>query len=335
MKNFNQHIDVIIKSLSGDAAPNEKKELFDSVKKDPALEKEYKELKKTWDLTSSKPDKELSLINVDEEWSLFDAKISQTQAKLIPLNKAKSRKSFYKIASAIAAVFILSFGVFYWLNLKPNELVAHNSILESNLPDGSVVSLNTGSKLDYALGFNKKKRIVKLKGEAFFKVAHNSEKPFIVKTGRLNIEVVGTEFNVNAKNLKGNVEVIVSSGKVLVYSKKDKSDAELLQAGDKAKFIMKKAKIVKQANENPNFLSWKTKKINFEDTKLTEVVKTLNHTYNTQITIKNPKLYNCTLTLKVDNQNLNSVLKVIEATMDVHISKHGNRYEINGSACEK
>ncbi len=335
MKTINEHIDLIIKYLSGDANTSESKKLFDRMDKDSALKNEFEALKKTWNLASSKPDKDISAINLDKEWNLFSKNINESSGKIISLKRNKKKFSMARLASAVAAIFVLGFAVFYFLNLKTEELVAVNSVLESNLPDGSQISLNAGSELEYARNFNKNKRVVKLKGEAFFKVAHNPNKPFIVKAGKLKIEVVGTEFNVNAKSRKGNVEVIVNSGKVLVYSKTDKSDAKLLRAGDRAKFILKKSEIIKETNTNPNFLAWKTRKLVFDRTKLEDIVKTLNHTYSVHIVIKNPALKNCTLTNTFDQQSLDSILKVLEATLDIHISKKGIVYEISGKACKK
>lgn len=333
MKTFNQHIDLIVKYLSGETSTDESKKLFDRIEKDNALKNEFEALQKTWNLTDSKADKDISLINLDDEWNLFSEKIGKPSAKVVSINKNRKTYSLSRIVSAIAAVFVLGFAVFYFFNQQSKELIAGNVVIDSSLPDGSQISLNAGSELKYPKNFNKNKRIVKLKGEAFFKVAHNPKKPFIVKAGKLNVEVVGTEFNVNAKSKKGNVEVIVRSGKVLVYAKRDKSDAKLLQAGDKAKFILKKKTIIKEQNSNPNFLAWKTLKLEFKKTKLIDIVHTLNHTYHVHIVIKNPELKNCTLTNTFDKQSLDSILKVLEATLDIHVSKKGTVYEITGKAC--
>lgn len=334
MKNLSEHIDLIVKFLSGSSTSEESKMLFDLMEQDEDLKKEFESLEKTWKLSAEKPDDEISSIDLDAEWNLFDKNIDKTPAKIIPIDKNRSF-SWTKIASAVAAVFVLGFAVFYFFNLQTNELVADNQIIETGLPDGSHITLNKGSVLEYRKNFNQNKRTVKLKGEAFFKVAHNPEKPFVVKAGKLSIEVVGTEFNVDARSRKGNVEVVVNEGKVLVYSKPDKSDGKLLVAGDKAEFSSQKHLIVKKRNTNPNFLAWKTKKLVFEKTSLSDIVRTLSKTYNVQIIIKNPALKNCTLTNTFDNQALESVFKVLEATLDIHIYKKGKAYVIDGKACNK
>jgi len=331
MKNFSEHIDLIVKFLSGDANSDESKKLFDRMEGDRDLKKEFEAMQQTWNLSATKPDKEISSINLDAEWDMFSKKIAANDTKVIPITKNKF--PFARIAAAVAAIFLIGFAGFYLFNAQTQELVANNTVVDSKLPDGSQISLNAGSELEYAKSFNKKERVVELKGEAFFKVAHNPQKPFIVKAGKLNVEVVGTEFNVDAKSRKGNVEVIVNSGKVLVYCKKDKSDAKLLQAGDKAKFISKKSEIVKEPNTNPNYLAWKTKKMVFENARLEDIIKTLEHTYGKRIIIKNPELKNCTLTNQFDNQSLKSILKVLEATLDVKITFKNGVYEIKGNAC--
>ncbi len=201
------------------------------------------------------------------------------------------------------------------------------------MPDGSLISLNTNSELEYSKRFNKKNRTVKLKGEAFFKVEHNPEKPFIINTGQLKIEVIGTSFNVNAKSEEGDVEVIVETGIVKIYTKKDKSDSVMLYAGDKALFNNTKKDIQKNLNENINYLAWKTKKLIFEGDELQNIVNTLNETYNASIVIKNPSIKECILTNTFENQSLESILKVLEATLDLQVKKKGEVYEISGGGC--
>lgn len=179
----------------------------------------------------------------------------------------------------------------------------------------------------------KKNRAVKLQGEAFFTVEHNPEKPFIINTGQLKIEVIGTSFNVNAKSEKGDVEVIVETGIVKIYTKKDKSDSVMLYAGDKALFNHTEKDIQKKLNENINYLAWKTKKLIFECDELQNIVNTLNETYNASIVIKNPSIKECVLTNTFENQSLESILKVLEATLDLQVKKKGEVYEISGGGC--
>ncbi|RLD78152.1 MAG: hypothetical protein DRJ10_10795 [Bacteroidetes bacterium] len=87
-------------------------------------------------------------------------------------------------------------------------------------------------------------------------------------------------------------------------------------------------------NEDVNYLSWKTKKLIFEKAELQDIVKTLNKTYNAHIVLKNSSIKKCTLTNTFNEQSLESILLVLEATLELKIKKKGMVYEISGTACE-
>jgi len=337
MDNLKEHIDLIPKYLAGEANQEEIRELFNWIELDVANKKQFEEFKKAWELSETNFDADVAAIDLDEEWSLFDKKISkQTDAKIIKMYPPEKKKlSIFQVVAAVAAIFVVGFGIMFLFNSQSNELVAENKIVESSLPDGSMISLNTQSTLEYSKKFNKHSRKVELKGEAYFKVAHNPEKPFVIETGKLKIEVVGTEFNVNAKNPKGNVELVVVSGVVRVYTLADKSDSVMLYAGDGAVFNNKQKKIHKKQNNDINYLSWKTKKLVFENTELQDIVRTLNKTYSAHIVIESSAIKKCKLSNNFDDQSLESVLKVLKATLDLKIKKEANIYVITGAACKK
>ena len=96
----------------------------------------------------------------------------------------------------------------------PNQVIN-----EYTLPDGSVVALNSNSKLVFPKQFNGDTREVTIEGEAFFDVKPNPEKPFIINAGKAQIKVVGTSFNVSAYPETETLEVVVKTGKVQVISK--------------------------------------------------------------------------------------------------------------------
>ncbi len=335
MSNLDKHIDLIPRYLANEANQEEIQELFNWIELDIVNKKQFEEYQKVWNFSEIGLDADVLAIDMDAEWNLFDKQISSKEAKIISLKQPeKKKRSFIQIAAAIAAVFVIGFSALYLFDNQSTELVAENEISEHNLPDGSLISLNTHSELEYSKKFNKKTRTVALKGEAFFKIEHNPEKPFIINTGKLKIEVVGTAFNVNAKSAKGNVEVVVETGIVKIYTKKDKSDSVLLYAGDKAVFNNDKKHILKNVNNDANYLSWKTKKLVFEKDELQHIVHTLSRTYNTKIVIKSSSIKKCTLTNEFENQSLESILKVLKATLDLKIKKKGNVYEISGKGCK-
>ncbi len=88
--------------------------------------------------------------------------------------------------------------------------------IKVELPDGSTIFLNRNSQLSYRSNFNGRGRNVNLKGEAFFEIAPDATKPFIIDAGNARVRVVGTSFNVITRNSESAVEVYVKTGKVLL-----------------------------------------------------------------------------------------------------------------------
>lgn len=175
--------------------------------------------------------------------------------------KKDMRRVGFKRASTIAAsilipVLIISTVYFYkemdHYKQIPN-IVSVNKGQRAGitLPDGTIVHLNSESKLTYTPDFNGKLREVVLEGEAFFEVTPNKEKPFIVKTSVFDVEVLGTSFNVSVYNDENIVETALMEGKVkltmqgcpskpvyltpsqkFIYSKSDRQGTISIMEGD-------------------------------------------------------------------------------------------------------
>ncbi|GLB52549.1 hypothetical protein NBRC110019_15890 [Neptunitalea chrysea] len=137
-----------------------------------------------------------------------------------------------RIAAAVVVLVGVGLGAYFFTDTLPNNTIVYNkgnAPKELVLADGSVVTLNINSQLEYTENFNTEMRNVKLKGEAFFKVAKNPEKPFIIKTGDLQTRVVGTQFNI--KQRSQDIKVTVTEGQVKVYHQKDTVNLVLNEQG--------------------------------------------------------------------------------------------------------
>jgi ferric-dicitrate binding protein FerR (iron transport regulator) len=219
---------------------------------------------------------------------------------------------------------------------KPSEIVviASTGNIEQLLPDGSVVSLNAGSKIIYPEEFASETRNIKLEGEAYFKVSHDKTKPFIVASGDARVEVLGTEFNVNTKSSAGNMEVVLTTGKVSVYYKENPSGNVLLAPGEKAELNARQKSIRKEANTDLNYMAWKTRVLVFENEPLGQVIQTLQHVFQSKITLSDQQLNECRVTASFNNQSLESVLHVLSETLDIQVQTDGNNINISGNGCK-
>jgi transmembrane sensor len=234
----------------------------------------------------------------------------------------------------VAAVLIVTFG-FYFLTqgifnqLSTKELVAESSAKKKicTLPDGSTVFLNANSKLTYPEKFGDHQRVVTLEGEAFFEITPNSQNPFLIETGTVTTEVVGTSFNINS--ITNRVIVTVVTGKVLLY--KDKADAIAMTVGEQG--IYDDSGLEKMTNNDLNFLSWKTNVLIFQNTSLTKVVDDLNRHYGDHIQIASKMLEGCTLTSTFRNQTLEEILQELTVVLSIELERNGDMVILRGKGC--
>lgn len=342
MEQGSEHIDyieLISNYLAQETTAEENAILEAWIAANPENKKTFESFKSAWDFSDIPT--EIASIDVDMEWDSFQSKISSTTEDMPPPKvvtmdssaKEADKESFNFMRIAAAIVLLIGIvGVFLLTSPNKEQIIASNDIVHQELPDGSKISLNRTTILEYEESFNEKVRKVKLKGEAHFEVAHNPKKPFMVESGDILVTVLGTNFVVKAYDNEDHVQVIVKSGRVSVRNTHTGKEV-ILSAGDEADFSKETAILEKTETQEENFLSWKTKKFNFRDKTLKRVVKKLNNAFGTKIIIKNKAMEKCRLTVKFENQSIDEILDVIEATLDLKISKKQDQIILEGAAC--
>ncbi len=239
-----------------------------------------------------------------------------------------------RIAAVVALAFLLgALGYQYFYKsafVSQNQMVVLSEPLNSfELPDGTKVSMNSDSKLYFPEKFEGNTREITLEGEAFFDVEPNPTKPFIINAGKAQIKVLGTSFNVNAYPGSDKVEVIVKTGKVRVARKTTNASAigELILApGDRGTLLNANDVLLKSKNDDDNFLAWKTHNLIFRETSLGDVIATLEKVYKTDIDIADDETKKLLLTGQYNDYSLDFILEVIASTLQLEITKEGNRY---------
>ncbi|MCF7569257.1 FecR family protein [Sabulilitoribacter arenilitoris] len=199
------------------------------------------------------------------------------------------------------------------------------------LSDGTVAHLNAGTQFVFPEKFVGDKRIVFLSGEAFFEVASNKAKPFIVKTivEELSVEVLGTKFNVSAYPTDKEVLTVLTEGKVNVvedYILNDKKT--ILKPGQLATWNKENEDIkVKHVNTD-NYTLWTRGLLYFESEPMVNVIKKLERFYNIELIFEESsnKLVNTNISGKLDlNDNLQRTLDNLIATAEFNFEKINNR----------
>jgi len=249
--------------------------------------------------------------------------------ELKPKRKPLLRK-ICQIAASVAAVFAITWGAMNYYNhvrdleIEYTEVVAPSGSRKVvTLSDGSVIHLNSCSRLKYPNRFTNNERRIELCGEAFFSVTPNTELPFIVKTNHFDVKVLGTKFNVKAYNEDEVLAVSVESGKVQV----EMPEAMMrLVANEQALINTVSGDYWKTIDENNQVATWIQGNLRFNSTPLHDVAKELERVYNCKIEFAEGENFDNLISGEHDNQTLSDVLKSIEYATGIKCRNENNRY---------
>ncbi|QKG57926.1 FecR domain-containing protein [Hymenobacter sp. BRD128] len=210
------------------------------------------------------------------------------------------------------------------------------------LPDGSRVWLNAHSRLHYrGLGAPASHgvRAVQLTGEAYFEVAHNAARPFLVSTATARVRVTGTAFNVRAYAAEDSVEVSVTRGRVWLR-RLAAPDSVLLTADTRAALRAADApgRVAATLRRTPtadqNFRAWQTDTLRFRDTPVAQVAQTLRATFGTTVKLLSTSLGNCRFTGTFARPRPEQVLAVLAAATASRLAPDGSGgYVLTGTGC--
>lgn len=324
---------LIARYFSGEAGEKEIAELSSWLRKSEKNRDVFIQFRNAWYALGE--DLVMESIDIDQEWVELEAKIST--GKKVEMGRRKTIRLITRIAAAV--VILLGIGFLFRHTIfdgdKNIKVLAQNEVIETTLPDGSKVTLNAGSTLEYPEDIDKNDyRTVELSGEAHFEVTHNPEKPFIVSAGDYRVEVLGTSFYVNTKGPDGKVQVILIEGSVAVYHKDTPNEKTILKPRQMAEAQPETKEIIAGNTYEEYFMVWKTRSMSFENERLDRVIAIVSKAYNIPISLSNPACGNCRLSVSFADQTLESVLKVLESTLDLQIRKDGKGYIVDGQPCE-
>ncbi|GGB95355.1 FecR family protein [Dyadobacter sediminis] len=266
----------------------------------------------------------------------------------------KPLRPMYFQMLAAAAFVIISGLVLYFVRDKNSSMTAVTTALNDRkeafevrntsrkpqrvtLEDGSEIILQPNSKLSYPEHFGDRKRIVYLKGEAFFKVKRNPAKPFVVSTDNLATQVLGTSFNV--KSHARSVEVQVATGKVSVYEVGESHAASkngvILTPNQKIIFDKASRKMELGIVKNPLMLKTAadTPAFNFTEVPVAAIMETLESTYGINIVVEGDMLKNCLFTGDLNDLPMFQQLQLICKSVNVEYEQRGTSVFVFGEGC--
>ena len=325
METNQNHIDLIVKYLSGDITHDEIIKLESWIGERTVNRNLFNEYKKVWENLGKVAD--IAGIDVQKEWKKLEGKMDFPGSVRIIRHRPAVERNFTFWFTRIAAILII--GLFLSItvilinrNARYISCTTETTTMIAQLPDGSQVTLNTGSSLKYQKKFGKDQRMVELTGEAYFEVSPDQSRPFIVNTDKIKIQVLGTSFNVNAYKNNAVIEVVVNTGQVAVTKEGEITERIILKSGNRGIFSKSDQSLKLSIIEDPNFLSWKTRQFMFEDRSLEEIILTINRIYNSNILITSDSLKDKRVTASFNNQSLEAILNVLAATLDLDIREN-------------
>jgi transmembrane sensor len=310
---------IIAKYLANEANAEEQQRLLEWITEDPLHQQVFQEYCNAWQ-------------EVNYPAPVFNDTIAFEKFKQT-LHKEKSKSKYlqiYLVAACIAAsLFLFS----YFLVLSPTSFIQHSynnadttSILRVappgkkltiKLADGSEIKLNSGSTIKIYQDFSKQ-RFVRLQGEAFFKIARDTLRPFVVEANATKTTVLGTSFNINT--FDSATQVTVASGKVLVQN--ELAHAFLLP-NQQATIAHKQAQIKTLVIDVNSVTAWRNNILLFQNQSVQSVALQLERWYGVEIEV-GANLGNKKISGKFINENMHTVLEAI--TYSLHAS-----YTINNS----
>ncbi len=255
----------------------------------------------------------------------IEQKIYSNAAENVSLNKQRNVRFRFNQWMRVVAMFILPLlsaaGVYFFMSKHKSSteplIIAVERGQKANitLPDGSKVWLNSQSKLTYSADFNIEKRELDLDGEAYFEVAHNKNKPFIVRSNDMAVEALGTAFGVKAYNEDNLISSILMTGKVRVKTPDGES---ILSPNERILYDKTTHKATQSKVTNAtDFTGWIHNELRFENESLAEIAKTIQRVYNIEVVFASDKLKHQRYTGNINNNSLESVLNIITLTSPV------------------
>lgn len=244
---------------------------------------------------------------------------------------------YYKAALWAAAVLLPLFIVssFYLFKERTqgvsDEMVVATSVGEKatvTLPDGTHVTLNSNSRLSYIPKvYNKDERHIHFSGEAYFSVFHNQECPFVIDAQGLNVEVLGTKFNLLVRKEDKDAELYLESGRVK-FTSLLRHESIILSPHQKVVMNQMTGAMSVTTETDNKSMAWRQNEMIFRNAPLESVFRSLEKSYGVHIRMDYRSGRMDAFTGTLVTNDLNSDLEVLETTNNLKITKIGNTISV-------
>jgi ferric-dicitrate binding protein FerR (iron transport regulator) len=252
-------------------------------------------------------------------------------------------QNLQRIAAVLLLPVIIYAGFLTFYRLEGTDLVSEVSprhkittpagtVSEIVLPDGTKVWLNSKTKLEFPLSFGNT-REVSLVGEAYFEVKKDQKHPFVVNTGTINVEVLGTAFNVTNYPDENQTEIVLASGEVQLYSGKyqKKKSVGYLSPSQRAVYDEATNEMRINTVTVEKYTAWKDGVLMFVDDPMDEVIKKLSRWFNTEFVLEGVELDDYVYRATFRDESLTQVLELLKISAPIAYTVEPGKLLSNGS----
>ncbi len=297
------HITTLIKRRLGLPLSEAEEKGWQEAQKQEEMKEEQRAYDKVWELSGRY-----------KAGQRFDSQAAWQRFRSTHLGHSRRRFARRRALVWAAAASIALLAGALWLGQRlsspPFELhTAAGEQRQYTLSDGSTVWLNERSRLEIDRAFGKKLRKLKLEGEAFFNVAPDANRPFVVETPHSRVQVLGTRFNLRHYPEEQEVMLYVEEGRVAFLPAATHQRFEL-SAGERLRYQPQAQRLERERDPYGNAISWKTHRFKFRNTPLEEVFRVLEYRYRTRFVLEADPL-DCGYTNDIQDQPLETLIATL------------------------
>jgi len=277
-----------------------------------------------------------------ERFSAIAAKAG-LKKEIVPESSFPMRRTGWWIGVAASLMLLISAGI-YWVfqsSVPTISEITESKIARAfqgkqvvHLPDGSTVILNEESRISYQEDFGDEVREVVFAGEGYFDIAPDPDRPFIVRTGEIRTTVLGTAFNLVAREDQSEVKVAVERGEVVVGDQQHVYDHILPE--EELVVDVQTQKYEKDKADLARILAWKQEFLILDDVTIEEAATLIGHRYQIAMNIENKEVERCRINASfLHGETLEQVLRVICGVLQAeYVIDNGTVYIKGGRICK-
>ena len=325
---------LLVRYVSGECSERDEAAIRAWIEADEARRHLAEELRAAWEAAQERTDP----LDVDASWERMDrkvreaAKIKRLPTSHVPATNRPSRRPRPLVTRSlkgvvVVAVVLLAVLVAVWQGGRTSEATSEPRAFTTlpgqratvTLTDGTHVRLNADSELTVPAAFAEDRREVRLRGEAFFEVAEDASRPFLVHAGGAAVEVLGTTFGIRAYT-DGAAHVIVTEGQVVVRPERE-SEAAVLQPRQVAVVTGGRIEAVRRDVVLEPYLAWTEGRLLFDKAPFDEVAARLERWYGLRVRLDGPAEEVSRLNAAFRDEPLHEILGNIAAALNLRYER--------------